>query len=99
MPLPVLGDMGHSPLQNIPRGRMADWFAHDADLPTNHRRQAGQRIHQFGLAIALHACNAQDLACTHLKRSAVHCLDFAAHPERVNPSHSGPHPQARRVSS
>ncbi len=72
MPLPVLGNMGHPSFQNIARGGMADRLAHDADLSADHRCQAGQCVHQLRLTVALHACNAQNLACPYIKGCTIY---------------------------
>ena len=50
-------------------------------VPSCTRAQAGQRLHQLRLPVALHPGDAQDLARTHLQDDAVHgiCVAIVQH--------------------
>ena len=51
---------------------MREIFAIESNCSTNSFTQAGERLHQFGLAVTLHSRNANNFASVHFKRNIVY---------------------------
>ena len=65
--LAVFRDVRHAAFDDLARRELADVLPKQADLPALDRQQAGQRVDQFGLPVALHAGDAQHLALAHIE--------------------------------
>src|SRR5437879_1467168 len=67
-----------SPLvQRTPRRGSRDVLAADSDLAAARTPQAGQSVDQLGLAVAIHAGEADDLAGAHVERDTTHGAEAA----------------------
>ena len=70
--LTVFGDVCHAAFQDVARRGVMDRLAQQVDLPGVDGQQAGQRVDQFGLPIALYPGDAEHFAFAHLERNTLH---------------------------
>ena len=76
--LPVLGDVPEPGVEHLARrSACSTSLPATAIVPGSRVPQAGDRVDQLGLAVAVDAGDADDLAGAHLERDAAHLLDAA----------------------
>ena len=76
-PLAVLRDVPDARVEHLARARVAQLTAGDLIAPALGLHQAGDRVDQLRLAVAVDAGDADDLAGSDLERDAAHLLDAA----------------------
>ena len=76
-PLAVLGDVAHAGVEHLARGVVRDVLAVDLDSAAGRVPQAGERLDQLALAVAVDAGEPDDLPRPHLERDAAHRLEPA----------------------
>ncbi len=81
--LAVLGNVAQPRVEHLARRRVVELAAADAHDAARRAGQAGERFDQLGLAVAVDAGDADDLAGANLERHAAHFLDAAVvgHPQ------------------
>ena len=76
--VPVLGDVADAVLEELVRARRASGRGRRrAIAPCSTAAQAGDRVDQLGLPVAVDAGDRDDLAGAHLERDAAHRLEAA----------------------
>ena len=76
-------------LDKLAGRRLGHVFAQQGHFAADNLAQAGQRLGQLGLAVALHARDAEDLAGAHLQRDAIdrHMMPVVGHAQVFDAEH------------
>ena len=75
--LAILRNVADARVEHVARAAVRDLLAGDPDRARPGLAQAGDRVDQLGLPVAVHARDPDDLARVHLERDAAHLLDPA----------------------
>src|SRR5262249_13085625 len=76
-PLAILGDVADAGVEQLARAAVGVDLAADGDLPGGCAEEAGERVDQLRLPVAVDAGDADDLAGANLERDAPHLLEAA----------------------
>src|SRR5581483_8343493 len=76
-PLPVLGDVAEAGVEHVARRRSVVPASRELDRALGVAAQAGDRVDQLGLAVAVDACDADDFPGAYVERDPADALDAA----------------------